>query len=87
MEGILPEVVLREHLKKNFHPAMERQQRAHFQAELDRIFSRPAPLSSAYVDWGVLRNGYREFLDGKAWYPLWFALNVELWLEKVVHGR
>jgi len=87
LEGILPEVVLREHLKKNFHPAMERQQRAHFQAELDRVFSRTHPLSAGYVNWDVLRSGYREFLHGKAWYPLWFALNVELWLEKVVHGN
>jgi asparagine synthase (glutamine-hydrolysing) len=87
MEGILPQVVLEEHLKKNFHPTMERQQRAHFQAELDRVFSRPHPLSADYLDWNFLRSGYREFLDGKGWYPLWFALNVEMWLEKVVHRR
>jgi asparagine synthase (glutamine-hydrolysing) len=81
MDGILPEIVLREHLKKNFHPAMERQQRGHFLAELEDVLRRPRPLSEDYLDWHWLRSSYRQQLHGAGWYPLWFALNLERWLE------
>ena len=85
MKGILPPVVLEEHIKKNFHPTLERQQRASFQHELDGVLSKKTHLSSAYIDWDHIRSKQVEYMAG-GWYQLWYAINVERWLEHLAHG-
>jgi asparagine synthase (glutamine-hydrolysing) len=84
MEGILPEVVTREHLKKNFNPVLAQQQRANFERETLRLLDQKHLRSEAFIDWAYVRKIHADFLKGRAdaWYPLWFALNLERWLEQ-----
>ncbi len=86
MRGIVPAPILEEHLKKDFHPVLARQQRGHFERELERLLARPRLLSEDFVDWRRIRSLHRDMLGrgAKAWYPLFYALNLEWWLERVV---
>jgi asparagine synthase (glutamine-hydrolysing) len=86
MAGVLPDEVLREHLKKNLHPVLWRQQRSHFERELGQVLARPRPLSADYLDWGRLRGVYDGYRAGRTamGYVLWYALNLERWLEGLV---
>ena len=88
MRGIVPEIVLEEHLKKDFNPVMARQQRVYFEREIARVLAQPRLLSEDYVDWPRVRSIYRDFLDrgAKSWYPFFYALNLEWWLERTVRS-
>lgn len=88
MEGLLPEAVLSDHLKKDFHPVMIRQQRANFERALDALPSRGL-LSEPYVDWDHLRARRGEYLGrgSKGWFPLLYALSLEHWLRMIGGGR
>ena len=85
MEGILPEVVTREHMKKNFNPVLAKQQRANFERETRDLLEQKTLRSEAFVDWTYVRRIHGDFLKGRAdaWYPLWFTLNLERWLEQI----
>ena len=86
MRGILPEVVEREHVKKNIHPVLRRQQQAHFAKALDELFSQPRLLCEPYLDGRYLRDLHRRFVSGTAdpdiENVLWHGLNLESWLQQ-----
>ena len=89
MEGILPAVVMHEHLKKNMNPVLWRQQRSSLIAALAPMMSRKGHRISAYMDINWLRRTQEEFSAGRAssqdGYVLWYALNLELWLQSLEH--
>lgn len=82
MDGLLPEVVIREHLKKDFHPVLARQQRANFERALGQLRGGEL-LSAAYVDWDHLNARQAEYLarGAKGWFPLLYAMSLEWWLR------
>ncbi len=86
MKGILPEVVVRDHVKKNIHPVLQRQQRPHFGEALAELFARPRLECEEYLDGPCLREHYRRFAGGSAdtnvGNVLWHALNLEIWLTQ-----
>ncbi|WP_166802300.1 asparagine synthetase B family protein [Microvirga pakistanensis] len=85
MEGILPPVVTQEHLKKNFNPVLWRQQHEHFLGALKPFMSQQSFRIADYMDVDWLRRTYQDFVDGRApgqaGYLLWYALNLEIWLQ------
>jgi asparagine synthase (glutamine-hydrolysing) len=85
MKGILPEVVLTRHVKKNLNPVLRRQQHGNFVVEAKKLFSGASLRCEAYLDRTHLRRSYGEFLANRggdeAALPLWYALNLERWLE------
>lgn len=86
MRGILPEVVLQRHVKKNLNVVLRRQQHGHFVAELKTLFSGRPLRAEAYLDRAYLRDSYRRYLasgEQDAAVPLWYAMNLERWLEAV----
>jgi asparagine synthase (glutamine-hydrolysing) len=89
MKGILPEVVLTRHVKKNLNPVLRRQQHGNFVAEANKLFSGGSLRCEAYLDRAHLRRSYGEFLLNRggddAARPIWFALNLERWLEGLDH--
>lgn len=89
MEGILPEVVLKEHLKKNLNPVLWRQQRHNLRAALESLFEQRTPRSDGYLNWPYLRRLHDGFRGGSdvGMYWLWYALNLERWLEQCERGE
>jgi asparagine synthase (glutamine-hydrolysing) len=89
MKGILPEVVLTRHVKKNLNPVLRRQQHGNFVAEAKKLFSGGSLRCEAYLDRAHLHRCYGEFLQNRggdqAAIPLWYALNLERWLEGLEH--
>lgn len=85
MKGLLPEVVVREHRKKDFHPTLGRQQREHFAREIERMLSQRDMASADYVDWAHIRQHYASYLRGgtKAWFPILYAVSLETWLRRI----
>jgi asparagine synthase (glutamine-hydrolysing) len=83
MADVLPDVVVKEHRKKDFHPALARQQRENFVREFEHMMQNRELLSQPYVDWSHLRSSYRSYIDRgiKGWFPLMYAMNLELWLR------
>ncbi|MBZ0267262.1 hypothetical protein K8I85_03840 [bacterium] len=88
MEGILPDAVLEEHLKKDFHGAMIRQQRPHLERALGEMLSRKDRRSEEYVDWRWIADRRRELVAGgsRSWRVLVYALSVERWLDALARG-
>lgn len=83
MRGILPEVVLERHVKKNLNVVLRRQQHGHFVEELKKLFSGGPLRAEEYFDRAYLHESYRRYLasgEKNAAVPLWFAMNVERWL-------
>jgi asparagine synthase (glutamine-hydrolysing) len=85
MKGLLPEIVVQQHRKKDFHPSLGRQQRPHFTRELEAVLSRPNLASRDFVDWEHIRQHYPSYLQGgtKAWFPILYAVSLENWLGKL----
>jgi len=82
MRPFLPPELLRDHLKKDFHPVLDAHLRREYTAMLEPLFAAKSHLSDDFVDWDALRDPYQAFLDGKAKpYSLWVALCLERWLE------
>ena len=85
MKGILPEVVLTRHVKKNLNPVLRRQQYGNFVAEARKLFSGGSLRCEAYLDRAHLHRSYGQLLQNRggdrAAIPLWYALNLERWLE------
>ncbi|WP_246718863.1 asparagine synthetase B family protein [Microvirga terrestris] len=85
MEGILPPVVTQEHLKKNLNPVLWRQQNAHFARTLEKFFKQRSFRIGEYIDIDWLRRAYDDFVSGRGSgqeaYVLWYALNIESWLQ------
>ena len=83
---MLPDVVVRDHVKKNIHPVLQRQQRPHYAEALRELFARPRLLSEEYLDGPCLREHYRQFArgseDANVGNVLWHALNLEIWLTQ-----
>ncbi len=86
MQGFLPAAVLQDHVKKNFHPALERQQREHFRVEIEALLGADDLASATYVDWDFVRRSYGQQLERGGWYPLWNVLNLEHWLRALDGG-
>lgn len=91
MEGILPPVVTQEHLKKNFHPVLWRQQNDHFVGALKPFMEQRSFRIADYMQIDWLRQTYDAFIDGRApgyaGYLLWYALNLEIWLQAQSSSR
>lgn len=87
MAGVLPEVVLEQHVKKNLNPVLRRQQRGHLVAAVDALLGQPRLRCDAYIDPAYLRRAHRDFVNGRrgkdAGSVLWCALNLEHWLRSV----
>lgn len=87
MDGILPEVVVREHLKKNMNPVLWRQQHQHLVDQLRQLFAKPEPVCAPYFNMDDLRARHQRFAagqsDGHSRYVLWYALNIERWIEQI----
>lgn len=85
MAFVLPPEVLSDHLKKDFHPTLNRFQRKVYREQLDDTFLGRQQLSGPYLDWKALELSYRRFVaDGVGNpYPLWLAINLERWLKTV----
>jgi asparagine synthase (glutamine-hydrolysing) len=85
MKGILPEIVLTRHLKKNINPVLRRQQQQNFVVELKKLFSGGALRCEAYLDRSYLHRSYQQVLANNggdyALRALWYAMNLEGWLE------
>ena len=85
LTGILPEVVLTRHLKKNINPVLRRQQRENFVVELKKLFAAGRLRCEEYLDGGYLRTSYQQLLADRggqrADLVLWYAMNLERWLE------
>jgi asparagine synthase (glutamine-hydrolysing) len=85
MKGILPEVVLTRHVKKNLNPVLKRQQHGNFVMELKTLFSGGGLRCEEYLDGSYLHRTYRQFLandgTGTTARVLWYAMNLERWLE------
>ena len=83
MAFVLPKEVLTDHLKKDFHPTLNRFQRQIYRDQLGGPFTGTRQLSGGYVDWGKLETSYRSFVDAGVGnpYPLWLAVNLERWLR------
>lgn len=82
MRPFLPPELLRDHLKKDFHPVLDAHLRREYTEMLEPLFAAKSHLSDDFVDWDALREPYQAFLDGKAKpYSLWVALCLERWLE------
>src|SRR5688572_3430991 len=83
MRGILPEVVLQRHVKKNLNVVLRRQQHGYFVAELQQLFSGGRLRAEEYLDRAYLQESYRRYLasgENSAAVPLWYAMNLERWL-------
>ena len=84
MKGILPEIVLTRHVKKSLNPVLRRQQYQNFVAALQKLFSSGELRCGKYFDQSYLHKSYRAFLANQGGdivaLPLWYALNLELWL-------
>jgi asparagine synthase (glutamine-hydrolysing) len=83
MATVLPAEVQHDHLKKNFHPPLNRFMRQACRAEMDALLARPGALAREYLEWTELRGYYERYLDGRVDdpSPVWGALNLERWLE------
>ena len=84
MDGILPEVVLTRHVKKNLNPVLRRQQHANFVVELKKLFSCGDLRCEQYLDRTYLDQSYQQFLangQDDAAVALWYAMNLEAWLK------
>lgn len=85
MKGILPEVVLTRHVKKNINSVLRRQQHRNFVTEAGKLLSGGTLRCEAYLDRAHLDSSYRLLLQNlggdNAAIPLWYALNLERWLE------
>jgi asparagine synthase (glutamine-hydrolysing) len=87
MHGMLPEVVLTRHIKKNINPVLRRQQYQNFVTATRSLLTADDLRCTHYLDADFLRRTGREFLEhgGNASAPLvlWYAMNLEYWLQKV----
>lgn len=85
MQGILPESVTKEHLKKNVNPVLWQQQRANFILELEKLFSSHDLVSYEYLDKSAVSTLYKNYLNGTGasigGHILWYVLNLETWLR------
>ena len=83
MAGLLPDEILRDHLKKNFHPTLNRFLREAYQQPIEDLLTSPKPMVREFVDWPVLDAYYRSFVSGRVSdpSPLWGAMNLEKWLS------
>lgn len=82
MRPFLPEEILRDHLKKDFHPVLDAHLRAEYSQRLDPLFAAKSRLSDDFVDWDGLRDTYAAFKDNKAKpYALWVAYCLERWMQ------
>ncbi len=83
MEPFVPRKVLADHLKKDFHPALDRYLRQLYPKMLGPLFEAKSRRSAEYVNWEAVRDSYDAYLAGKAKpNPLWAALNLEYWLRE-----
>jgi asparagine synthase (glutamine-hydrolysing) len=84
MKGLLPEVVLTRHVKKNLNPVLKRQQHGNFVVELKKLFSGGPLRCEQYIDRGYLHESYRRYQANgggdKTTLVLWYAMNLEAWL-------
>ena len=85
MAFVLPKEVLTDHLKKDFHPTLNRFQRQVYRERLRGFFTGTGQRSGQYLDWDQIRASYRAFVDDGVGnpYPLWLAMNLERWLGTV----
>ncbi len=82
MRPFLPEEILRDHLKKDFHPVLDAHLRNDYGQRLDPLFAAKSRLSDDFVDWDGLRDTYGAFKDGKVKpYALWVAYCLERWMQ------
>jgi asparagine synthase (glutamine-hydrolysing) len=81
MAGILPDKVLRDHLKKDFHPTLERFLVREYQKLVPAMLDSGRQRSAEFIDWSVIRQKYDACMNKQEKStPLWFALNLERWL-------
>jgi len=84
MAGLLPEVVLTRHIKKNINPVLKRQQYDNFLRATEGLMRSSELAAEAYIDADYLRRTATEFLAGRgrddAALVLWYAMNLEQWL-------
>lgn len=82
MQPYLPKEILIDHLKKDFHPILDRYLQDHYGEMLRPVMESRQRLSSDYIDWKHIDVLYQQFLAGGVKpYPLWVALNIEKWLR------
>jgi asparagine synthase (glutamine-hydrolysing) len=83
MAGILPDAILSDHLKKDFHPTLDRFLRERYREVLLPMIEARDQRSAAFVNWRAVRAVYEAFVAGRARaIPLWCAMNLELWLRR-----
>lgn len=85
MAGILPDVVLEDHKKKNINIVLRRQQRNNFRAEVEKVFARKNLRCESYFDHRRLLATLERFRSGRyddvTQFVLWAAVSLERWLE------
>ncbi|MEQ8232875.1 MAG: asparagine synthase-related protein [Gammaproteobacteria bacterium] len=87
MHGMLPEAVLTRHIKKNINPVLRRQQYQNFVTATRSLLAANELRCTRYLDADFLRRTGRDFLehggDASAPLVLWYAMNLEHWLQRV----
>ncbi|MEO1140132.1 MAG: asparagine synthetase B family protein [Pseudomonadota bacterium] len=82
MRPFLPPAILRDHLKKDFHPVLDAHLRKDYGERLDPLFAAKSRLSDDFVDWEGLKSNYAAFQAGKSKpYALWVAYCLERWMQ------
>lgn len=83
MQDILPPEIVADHLKKDFHPTLEKFLRDQYHRLLTPMLAQGDLRSAAYVDWRGIEQLLAAFMAGRGKsYPLWCAYSLESWLRR-----
>jgi len=85
MKEFLPREVSEDHLKKNFHHALNRYLRSLYSGPYQEFVSRSRLKCAEFVDMSIVRDACRGYLDGSQHdaTAVWLAFNLEKWLSKL----
>ena len=85
MSSVLPEAVVKEHLKKNLNTVLWDQQRGHLELELKTLMAQSDFRCEPFVNIYAVRKMFEQFQQGRAGqqagFVLWYVLNLERWLK------
>lgn len=83
MKSFLPKAVNEDHLKKNFHHALNRYLRELFAKPYRELIADPNLRAAEYLDMTVVSAACEDYVEGRHNdpTPVWLALNLERWLQ------
>lgn len=84
VEQFLPQEIMEQHVKKDFHPVLNAFLRGAYARELRPLLDAKNRRSSEYVNWDAVAKFHDDFLAGRIGnpHPLWAVTNLERWLTR-----